>query len=257
MDFFQAVLLGVVQGFAEFLPVSSSGHLVLLRTLLDIEAPLAFDVFLHLGSLSAAVFVFWKDIMAIVRNPFGKTTLHLLIATAPAVAAGFFLKDFLERSFNSGLPLAAAFALTGILLIYADRAGEGKKSLNDVTVLDALIIGCMQAVGIPPGVSRSGAVLAGALGRGLSREAAPKFVFLMSVPVILGAGALTGLDVIKDPSGFAAVGFLPLSAGFAAALITGFLSIKFMLRLIRSCRLKYFSFYVFALAAFVLIKSIT
>ena len=258
MTIFQAVILGVVQGFAEFLPISSSGHLVLLQTVFGMEGPmLAFDVVLHIGSLAAVFFALWGDIRAILRRPVQKMTGLLIVATIPAAVVGALFAGRLETLFSGGYPLAAAFAVTGVFLIYADRAREGRKQDKDITWPDAAIIGCMQAVGIPPGISRSGSTITGAIGRKLTRETAARFSFLMSVPAILGAGLLTLRDVLREPAQIRAVGAAPLIFGFLAAALTGYISIKFMMELIKKCRLRYFSYYVFALAAVVAVLRAT
>ncbi|MCL2351095.1 MAG: undecaprenyl-diphosphate phosphatase [Firmicutes bacterium] len=257
MTAFQAVILGVVQGFAEFLPISSSGHLVLLQAVFGINEPMmTFDVILHLGSLVAVFFALWGDIWAILRHPIQKMTGLLIVATIPAVVAGALFKDKLEALFGGGYLLAAAFVITGLFLIYADRARAGWKKDKDVTWLDAVLIGCMQAIGIPPGISRSGSTITGAIARRLTRDTAARFSFLMSIPAILGAGLLTLKDAAQDPAQLHAVGALPLALGFTAAALSGYISIKFMLELIKRCRLRYFSYYVFAVAAIVVIMEV-
>ncbi|MCL2461465.1 MAG: undecaprenyl-diphosphate phosphatase [Defluviitaleaceae bacterium] len=261
MNILHAVILGIVQGFAEFLPISSSGHLVLLQSIFGISQPMmTFDVVLHLGSLVAVFVALWPDIWKILRHPIQKMTGLLIVATIPAVIVGALFQHRLEDLFSSGYLLAVAFIITGIFLIIADRLRRGYKKDKDITWLDAILIGCMQAVGIPPGISRSGSTITGALARKLDRETAARFSFLMSIPAILGAGVLTLKDIWFPKAGAApeaAVGALPMIFGFVAAALTGYISIKFMLEIIKRCKLRYFSIYVFIVAAFVIITTAT
>ncbi len=256
MNIFQAVILGLVQGVAEFLPISSSGHLLLLERVFGITEPaMTFDIVVHLGSLLAVIIVFRKDILALIKNPFSKMTGLLIAGTIPAVIAGLFFKDAVEGFFRTGLPLAFAFLLTGVLLIAADRFKEGTKRDGDISWLDAVIIGCMQAVGIPPGVSRSGATITGALARGLTRETAARFSFLLSIIAILGAGALEAVDVIKEPS-LMNLEIMPMVFGFLSSALVGYLAINLLLKLIKTCKLKYFAYYVVGLSVLIFIDTV-
>ncbi len=254
MNILQAVVLGIVQGIAEFLPISSSGHLVVLERVFGISQPVTtFDIVVHLGSLAAVVAVFWADIAALIRKPFCKMTGLLIAGTVPTVIMALFLKDALEGFFRGGLMLAFAFLITGALLIFADRVKEGKKGDGDITYIDALLIGCMQGVGIPPGISRSGATITGALARGLTRETAARFSFLLSIIAIVGAGALEAADLFKDPAALssAAADVVPMIFGFVSSGLVGYLAIQWLLRLIKSCKLKYFACYVAGLAVLI------
>jgi undecaprenyl-diphosphatase len=241
-----------VQGIAEFLPISSSGHLVVLERVFGITGPvMTFDIVVHLGSLVAVLAVFRKDILNILKNPFSKMTGLLIVGTIPAVLAALLFKDAVESVFRTGVPLALAFLFTAVLLILADRVKEGTKADGGITYLDALVVGCMQAVGIPPGISRSGATITGALYRGLTRESAARFSFLLSIIAIAGAGVLEGVDIIKEPS-IISVGALPMIFGFVSSALVGYLAIQWLLRLIKSCKLKYFAYYVAGLAVLIL-----
>jgi undecaprenyl-diphosphatase len=258
MNELQAVILGVVQGFAEFLPISSSGHLVLAQQLLGFNEPiLTFDIVLHLGSLVAVFIVFWQDIWSLLKRPVQKRVALLVIATLPAVAVGLAFGDVIETLFGGGIFLGVGFIITGIFLIYSDRAKNKEKTDDDMSVADALIIGCMQAVGIAPGVSRSGSTITGALARGLSRDTAARFSFLLSIPTILGAAVFTFKEASDTGVIRGEIFTLPMAFGFAAAALSGYLSIRFMLALIKKCKLRYFAFYVFAIAAFVLFNEFT
>ena len=258
MNIVQAIILGIVQGIAEFLPISSSGHLVLLQHVfgLDIENAylLTFDIVVHLGSLVAIVIVFWADIWKLVKNPFQKMTLLLIIGTIPAVIAGLLFQSFIVNSLRSGIWLAAAFTVTGVILMVADRLPSGTKEEKDITWFDALFVGIAQAFALPPGISRSGTTIAGALGRGINRETAAKFSFLLAIIAIAGAGALDTYELILgDGAAIYAVGLGNMIVGFIMSAVVGYFSIKFLLKLIAACRLRYFSYYVWALAAFIML----
>jgi len=254
MNIIQAIILGIVQGITEFLPISSSGHLIVLQRVFGMEEPaLTFDIVVHLGTLVSIVAVFWSDIVSIIKKPFGKMTGLLIVGTIPAIIAGFLLRDAVETHFRTGIWLAAAFTVTGFLLILADRFTTGSKTERDITWFDALFIGCCQALAIPPGISRSGTTIAGALGRGLERKTAARFSFLLAIIAITGAGALEAWEVVQDGARAEAIGVMPLIFGFLAAALVGYLCIRLLLRLIEACKLKYFSFYLWGLAALILV----
>jgi len=254
MNIIQAIILGIVQGITEFLPISSSGHLIVLQRVFGMEEPaLTFDIVVHLGTLLAIIAVFWADIVAIIKNPFGKMTGLLIVGTIPVVIAGFFLRNIMETHFRTGIWLAAAFTLTGVLLIFADRLTTGTKEERDITWLDALLIGCCQALAIPPGISRSGTTITGALTRGLKRETAARFSFLLAIIAIAGAGVLETIDVVQDGARVEAIGIMPLIFGFIAAALVGYACIRLLLKLIKACKLRYFSFYLWGLAVLIFV----
>lgn len=243
-----------MQGISEFLPISSSGHLVLMQTLLGINEPIiAFDVLLHAGTLVPVFIVYRRDIWSLIRNPFQKLTFLLIVGTIPAVLAALAFGDTVEAMFQGGILLAFGFFVTGVFLLYADRVQDGYKSAKDVTFVDALVIGLMQAIAITPAISRSGSTITGALARRLDRETAARFSFLLSIPAILGALVLQLVKILRGHDITGGIDPLPMLLGFAAAILSGYLSITFMIRLIRQSKLKYFSYYVFALGTFVLI----
>ncbi len=252
MSVLQAVLLGVIQGLAEFLPVSSSGHLVLFEKLMGTKPDMSFDILLHLGTLVSVVIVFYKDVLGLLKKPFQKLTLLLVLATIPAVLATVLFGDFIEELFATGQYLATGFLLTGMFLLYADSKKEGTKKMEDLSIGDALFIGSMQAVAIAPAVSRSGSTIVGSLFRGLNREAAAKFSFLMSIPVILGASVLQLKDFVTGEAVFTGEP-LPMIFGFVAAMLSGYIAVNFAMKLIKQAKLKFFAFYVFALAVVLLV----
>jgi undecaprenyl-diphosphatase len=247
MSVWQALLLGAVQGLTEFLPVSSSGHLVLFQRLLGLESSvLTFDILLHLGTLAAVIVVFRKDIVSILKRPFGRMTWLLVLGTLPAIAVGLALKDVLETLFRSGRTIGVEFLLTGVVLWFADSIRKGGKDLDRTTPADALVIGSAQAVAILPAVSRSGFTIAGALWCGLDRSFAAKFSFLLSIPAILGAAVLDAPDAARTvaKTGTLGVPTLPLVVGVAAAAFFGWLAVRWMIRVIATGRLRGFAVYV-------------
>ncbi|HOE56500.1 MAG TPA: undecaprenyl-diphosphate phosphatase [Bacillota bacterium] len=252
MSIIQAVILGLIQGLTEFLPISSSGHLVLFQKIFGINEPaLLFDTMLHVGTLAAVVTVLRKDILSLLKKPFQKLTWLLLAGTIPTVIIAIMFKDFFEEMFRSGSTLGIEFFITGFVLLFAEKLNAGVKHINETSYLDAAFIGVMQGVAIMPAVSRSGLTISGALLRNLDREFAAKFSFLLSIPSILGGAVFQIKDIIEAGSG--RIGNAPIIAGTAAAAIAGYFSVRFMIVLIKKGSMKYFSYYVFGLGAFVLI----
>lgn len=254
----QALILGIVQGLTEFLPISSSGHLVLFQKLFGLkEGVVSFDIAVHVATLTAVFIIFRKDIFNMLRRPFGKLPMLLIVGTIPAVIIGVLFNDFIENAFETGSTLGLEFIFTGVILWYAESVKGKKKRLEQTTFTDAGIVGTAQGLAILPAVSRSGLTLAGALFRGLDREFALKFSFLLSIPAILGAAVLDLFDIIKSGSSLeAGIGITPLIAGMAAAAVSGYFAIKFMLKIFTRKSLKVFSYYVFALGIFVLFEQL-
>ncbi|MDR1411605.1 MAG: undecaprenyl-diphosphate phosphatase, partial [Spirochaetaceae bacterium] len=251
--------LGAIQGITEFLPVSSSGHLVLLQKIFGISEPvLLFDTMVHVGTLAAVFVVLWQDILAILRRILQPMTAFLVLATIPAVIAALILKDHIESAFSSGALLGFAFLFTALALLVSEslarRGGRPARAANRtvMTWADALVIGLCQAVAIVPGVSRSGLTLSGGLSRKLDRNLTARFSFLLSIPAILGALVLQ----VKDIAGGGAVGSIgaaPIVAGTLAAALVGFFSVKLMLKIVTERSLRGFAVYVAVLGALVLI----
>lgn len=252
MNMLEAIILGVVQGIAEFLPISSSGHLVLFQKLFGIDEPgMLFDVILHIGTLIPIMVVYWSDIWELIKKPFQKYVYMLIIATLPAVFVGLFFEDYIDALFATGQLLGFGFLFTGIMLMYADKKTTGQKTEEDMTYADALFIGCMQGIAVMPAVSRSGSTISGALFRNINRESAAKFSFLMSIPVIGGALLLQILDIAKGDVVLEQINYLNYFVGFVASTVSGYFAIRFMLDVIKKAKLKYFSYYVFVLAGFI------
>jgi undecaprenyl-diphosphatase len=244
MTLLQALVLGLVQGLTEFIPVSSSAHLVLVPWLLGWhfppEATFVFDVLVQLGTLLAVFAYFWHDLLSIARGvlaglaqrrPLGSPEARLgwlvVLATVPAVVLGYAFKDFFAGLFSDPASTAALLLVTAGLLVFSEWYGRRLRGLETLTWLDALVVGLMQALAILPGVSRSGATMAGGLARGLDRPAAARFSFLMSVPVMLGAGLVAVNDLLAIPD--FGVYVLPIAAGFAAAAVVGYACIGWLL----------------------------
>lgn len=264
MNLFTAIFLGLLQGATEFLPISSSGHLALFEHFLGIEeAGLVFDVALHLGTLLGVLIYFRRDfsLMAVaVLKPkmageeavlHRRLALYICLGTLPAVAAGYLLKDAAETVFRSPVFISATLAGAGLLLLLADKLGRLQRSLKDMGLGDAAVIGLFQALALMPGVSRSGITMTAGLMRGLNRMSAARFSFLLSVPVIFGAGVYNLPDIIRQGSEPGQLGFY--LAGFTAAAVSGYLIIAFLLRFVQTHSFAVFAYYRFVLAGLVLL----
>lgn len=263
MNIFHALVLGMIQGLAEFLPISSSGHLIIAPWLFNWQDPgLGFDVALHWGTLLAVLSYFWQDIWLIIRgffhslmpstrdiqnNIYQKLSWLLIIATIPGAIIGKLLETKAEHAFRNPLLIAVTISGFGIVLLFADWAGKKLKNLDRITRLDAFLIGIGQALAVIPGVSRSGASIAAGLFLGFKREDAARFSFLMSAPIIFGAG----LIALKDGVGGVSMG--ELAVGFISAAVFGFFSIKYMLRYLSKHNYNIFVWYRLAFAALILI----
>jgi undecaprenyl-diphosphatase len=257
----RAVWLGVLQGLGEFLPISSSGHLILVPWLLRWpDHGLAFDVALHLGTLAAVAFAFWRDWVALLRagvrgilsgRPFAGRESRLLwllaLATVPGALAGLVLEDWAETTFRSPSLVGLMMAGMGAVLFVADRSAGGATKGPDVTLRDAILIGLAQALAIVPGTSRSGATISMALFLGYRRDEAARFSFLLALPITLGAALVKAPDLISGGAAPDAV-----AAGMAAAAVSGLVAIRALLAHVRTRDYRPFVFYRFAVAAIVL-----
>ncbi|HEX9029121.1 MAG TPA: undecaprenyl-diphosphatase UppP [Anaerolineales bacterium] len=270
MNILQALILGIVQGLTEYLPISSSAHLVIVPYLLQWKIPEAqvfpFDVLVQLGTLLAVIVYFWQDLWSIIRNfvsdvfrgqPFAtyesRMGWFLILATIPAGVIGLLLKSKVEAAFNSAQETAIFLFVTALLLFLAERFGRKQRDLKSLTWVDALWIGFFQAISIFPGISRSGSTITGGMTRQLTRPAAARFSFLMSVPVMLAAGLVSVLD-LRHATGLGS--FLPLIlVGFIAAAVVGYLAIRWLLHYVINHSLYVFSLYCAALGVIVLLVS--
>jgi undecaprenyl-diphosphatase len=249
-----ALLLGLLQGATEFIPISSSGHLVLVPWLLGWpEAGLAFDTIVHWGTLLAVVVTFWRDLVLLTwawlrgwrtrswPDPEGRVAWLLLLGTLPAVALGLLLEEWFEALFTTPSAVSAFLIATGVLLMVSERLGRRESGEEQLRWWDALLVGLGQAAAIAPGISRSGATMATGLLRGLRREAAARFSFLLAIPVILGAGLLQLAKLAI--SGEANGEWLPLALGFVTAAASGYVCIRFLLGYLRRRSLYPFGLY--------------
>ncbi len=267
MTFFQAIILGIVQGVTEFIPVSSSGHLVLVPHFLgwhfSQEQAFIFDVLVQWGTLLAVFIYFWKDLLAIavaflrgitqgkpLADPDARMGWYLIVATIPAVVAGLSCKDLIEQAFASPKMTGIFLLVTAALLIIAEKAGHRNRTMEEMTWKDSLWIGFSQVLALLPGVSRSGSTIAGGMTRHLNRSSAARFSFLMSVPVMLGAGILAFKDLADLPA--AGDFMLPLLAGFLAALVSGYLAIRWLIAFLGKHALYPFAVYCVVLGLVVI-----
>ena len=250
MEIWQAIVLGAVQGLAEFLPVSSSGHLILMQRWLGVtEGGLFFDVMLHIGTLIPVFIVFFKQIIGLSRKPFNKL-LWLVLASIPAALTGFLLSDYIEGAFYGGDELAACllagtFLLTAAELLASEIVQKKRNLELPLSLKSAAVMGVFQGVAIVPGLSRSGTVISGGCFMGVNREENADFTFLMSIPVILGAALVSGYKAVK---GGITIEVLPIIAGMVTAAITGYIAIKVMLKVIKKADYKWFSLYLVIMA---------
>jgi undecaprenyl-diphosphatase len=259
MSTLHAVVLGMVQGLGEFLPISSSGHLIVVPWLLGWpEHSLAFDVALHVGTLAAVLYAFyddWKRLIAagvrgaLAGRPFGDPDSRLLwllaAGSVPGVVAGLLLEDLADTTFRSPALVAVSMALMGLILFAADRAGKGTADARGVTLRDALLIGVAQAMALIPGVSRSGATISMGLFLGYRREEAARFSFLLATPITIGAAALKSRYLFEPGQGLA------ILAGIVTAAAFGFASIRFLLAYVRTRDYRPFVYYRLLFAAVV------
>ena len=260
----QAALLGVVQGLTEFLPVSSSAHLILARAFFGFDADkfgLAFDVFCHVGTLIAVLIYFRREIAAMIaalphlfqpdRDPNARLIWLIVVGTLPAVVAGVLFKKPIEASLRTPLVAAIALAIGGLLLFAAERIGAKTRSQESLTLMEAFWIGCAQAVALIPGVSRSGATLTIALLFGLRRPGAARFIFLLAIPAILGAAGSEGVKVLKQ--GVAGEMATLYAIGVVTSAIVGYATVKYFIRYLGDHSLDAFAWYRLALAATVVV----
>ncbi|MBV6396364.1 MAG: Undecaprenyl-diphosphatase [Anaerolineales bacterium] len=265
MNLFQSILLGILQGLTEFIPVSSTAHLLIGQTLLDIpasDAMFSFLVIVQLGTLVSLFAFYWKDLLAIFKATlnFRHSTAErnlgfcIVIATIPALLAGYLLKDAVETLFQQPMLEAGIRLITAAaLLALAEWLTKKNRNLDSLTWLDALFVGAMQVIAVFPGASRSGATISGGMFRGFDRPSAARFAFLLSAPVMLAAGGYELLDVIQTPN---IAAFLPLlAAGFVTAAIVGWFAIKWLIGYLSKHSLYIFAVYCAVIGTAALVAS--
>ncbi|MGI5891506.1 MAG: undecaprenyl-diphosphate phosphatase [Bacillota bacterium] len=249
LNFWQAVILGLIQGLTEFLPVSSSGHLVIFQALFGLkDVPLAFDVILHLGTLIAVFAIFGRDLIDVFRKP-GKELALYIAGSIPIGLMGYFGAHIFAGFFASLTVVGCALVVTGFLLFISDGF-SGQKRIKEMSFGHALLVGFFQGLAITPGLSRSGSTIFGALLCGLSRKEAARFSFLLSIPAILGASFFQLVNLEPSDLQLFSINYI---WGTIAAAISGYLAIKFFLRLLEKKSLRYFSYYCWIIATIVLV----
>ena len=274
MTYWNAVLLGVVQGLTEFLPISSSGHLAILQNFLaigDMENHMLFDVLLHLGTLAAVVLAFWKDVREVVlelarmlhlrRTPRGvkpnrrerRLIGFLILATLPLIPAAF-ASGLVESLYQNTFFIGFALIMTGFLLFAADRMGHGNKDERSCMTADALVVGLAQAVAVVPGLSRSGTTISAGLLRGFDRNFAVKFSFLLSIPAVLGANILS---LVQAFSAGVEWRYVPMYlVGVACAFVSGYFAIYFLRLIVQRGKFGGFCYYCWGAGLVTLLLSL-
>jgi undecaprenyl-diphosphatase len=257
MDTIQSIVLGLVQGIGEFLPISSSAHLVLVPWIFKWHDPgLTFDIALHAGTLIAVILYFWRDWLNLISKGLtkpkereGKLFWYLVLATIPGAAVGYLLEHKAETVFRNPVLIAFMLILLGVVLYLADQKSKKQIDVEHISLKTSFLIGLSQALAIIPGVSRSGITMTVALAMGMTREGAARFSFLLSAPVIFGASIIKVPKIIANPSVIDA----PFIMGMLVACISGLASIGFLLRYVRTKTFLPFVWYRFVLGALVII----
>lgn len=273
LDIISAIILGAVQGISEFLPISSSGHLVIVPHLLGVQTGLAFDTILHVGTLVAIFTFFWKDIVNLIKGfivsiidltdgkdrfmkdlreiPEVRFVWLIIIGTIPTGIIGLLLKDAIETIFRGTVFVGIFLIITGIILYYSERHSSGHTTEKDMSFKQALTIGICQGLAVFPGISRSGSTIASGLCLGLNREYAARYSFLLSVPAVVGAALVQVKDIaVLD------VSTTVLVAGFLSSVIFGYLSIKLLMKMIEGWSLDIFAYYCWIVGILTAVLSI-
>ncbi len=275
LSYAKAVILGLVQGLSEFLPISSSGHLALLQYFFGIDSDnvLIFTVLLHMGTLIAVFIVYWKDIVALLKElccviydifhgrglrinhrPERRLGFLIIVASIPTGVIGLLFNDTFESFYSSLTAIGIGLLITGTILKIAEITSAGDKHIMEMKFSNAIFVGIMQGIAITPGISRSGSTLFGGLMCGLDRAFAVKFAFLISIPSILGSFILELGGAISAGTGGIQPG--PVIAGVAVAAVSGFFAIKVMIKLVTDKKLSVFSYYTWIIGAFVIIYAL-
>ena len=256
-DLAAAIILGLVQGLTEFLPVSSTAHLILVSSALGLDPAkfgLSFDVALHLGTALAVLLYFARTWIGLLRDLLARRwrmPLLVVVGTLPAAIAGVLFESAVSTTFRSPLWIVAGLIIGSIIFVLAERAATQQRTMTDLRLPDALIMGAAQAIALLPGISRSGITISTGLFRDLRREDATRFSFLLATPVILGAGVKTLLDARKAEALFAQPDIV--IAGFVVSFLSGLAAVAFLIRFVRGHSLNWFVGYRLVLAALVLV----
>jgi len=266
LDLLQSIILGAIQGITEFFPVSSTAHLVLSPWFFSwTDQGLPFNVALHMGSLIAIIYYFWRDWILIIKEflqsvlkgsfegrPNGKTGLYLVIATVPGALAGLLFEEYAAGLLRHPLSIAFSLSFFGVILYFSDRVSKKNKTVGEMNIVDCIIIGLSQVLAIIPGVSRAGITITGAMFRNLNREEAAKFSFLLGAPLIAGAGVFEARHLE-----YSAVMSVPFIAGVLASAVFAFLAIKYLLRFVRKSSYTVFVIYRLGLAVLIVFLYLT
>ncbi len=256
LSILDSIILGFVQGMTEFLPISSSGHLIIVRDLLGIsqEGGLTFDAILQLATACAVMLYFRKDILDLIRNLFSKTkdttknnlTVCLIVGTIPAILFGLVLQDYMDTVFRNVSLVALTLIIGAVIMYVADifivRRKQQNTENSNLTISKSIIIGLFQTLALIPGMSRSGMSISGGYFVGLSKEMAIRFSFLLSIPIIVGSGLVKLIEIIKEPS-LVSGGSGVMIAGFISAFLFGLIAIDFLLKFLKTNSFKVFVFY--------------
>ncbi len=240
MTVWETIFLGIVQGIAEFLPISSSGHLIILQEILksDVET-LELNIALHLGTLFSILVVYRRDLPRLATN--GRLLAAIFVATLPVVIVGLFFIDQIKAICSEPIWVGIFLCVTAILLWFSKRVEHGERNLSEIRLQDALIIGLFQAIAPLPGISRSGSTIFGGLLTGLHREAAASFSFYIAIPAIAGAAVMLAKDLIMQ--GGSGTSATALVAGSIVSFVVGLLALKILLRMVRNQKLAIFAVY--------------
>ena len=276
MTTFQAIILGLIQGLAEFLPISSSGHLALAQHFFGInsDSVLIFAVLLHVGTLISVFIVYWKDILGLIYEFFGtfadlvktkrfdvnknatrKMCWLIITATVPTAVIGFLFDEKFEKLYSNVLAIGICLVITGCILFAAEKWGKNLHGIKNTKFKHAITVGILQGCAIAPGISRSGSTIVGGLACGLKREWAVRFAFLVSIPPILGSVILELPDALAAGTVDSSL-TVPILAGVIVSAVSGLIAIKGMIRLVSGKKLTYFSYYTWILGISVIVYSL-
>ena len=275
MGYIEAIILGLVQGLSEFLPISSSGHLALLENLFEIkeDSVIFFAVLLHIGTLVSIFIVYHEDIYALIKElfllfkdiftgkglrieerPIRKLGIMIIVSSIPTAIMGLLFSDYIDRIFGSLTVISICWIITGFILLFSEKLNNNKKEIEGMKYRNAIFVGICQGLAIMPGISRSGSTIVGSLVTGLKREFAVEFAFLISIPAILGSAVLEFPKAIKAGIEPSTIG--PMIVGFLVAAISGYFAITTMIRIVSKHRMRYFSYYVWILGLGTFIYSV-
>jgi undecaprenyl-diphosphatase len=255
MTVLEALFLGILQGVTEFLPVSSSGHLILGEEVLGLEVQSlkSFDVVVHLGSLLAIFFYFRKDILGLIKgffrlitgntkDEYSRLVMFIIVGTIPAVIVGFTMEDYIDQYFRNSLAVAICMVIVGLVFLLGEKMA---KQRNEISWKSSIIIGLVQSLALIPGVSRSGSTIVAGLFVGINREKAARFSFLLGIPAIAGAGALTAIKEFE--SGGFVLDFWPVMLAFWASFLSGLISVAFLMKFLKKNSMNIFAYYLILL----------